>query len=305
VRVLVTGASGFVGKNLSAYLEQRGHTITNVDVRSGDVVGDVTDVDFVFETLASEHFNSIIHLAAIADVRACINDPYSCYRVNSFGTLNMLELAARKKVSRFIYSSSCNVYGVPIELPVKETTQFNPRTPYDHSKVLGEELVQNYGVSRGLPLVILRSWKLFGEHDVPTTAISRFIAACLKGEPIQLYNAGRDTTDPYHVDNYCRAVELCLEREEAVGEVFNVGTGNEVSIRQLAELIKKLTNSSSELMDLPPRTPEEAQVMRSYPSIDKIRSKVGYKTIVPLVEGLIRIIKHVKRTYFYMNDLIS
>jgi len=292
VRILITGASGFIGKNLTSYLMKKSHAIIGADLRSGDVIGDVTDVSFVLETLAKQDFDSIIHLAAIADIRACINDPYSCYKVNSFGTLNMLELAIRKRVRRFVYSSSANVYGVPTELPVKETAPLSPRTPYDYSKVLSENLIQSYGRHRGLPFVILRSWKLFGEHDVPTTAVSRFINACLKGEPIQLFNSGRDTTDPYHIENYCYAVQLCLERDEAVGEAFNIGTGNEVSIRQLAESIKKLTNSDSKLVDLPPRTPEEAQPMRSYPSIDKIKGKLGYEPILSLEEGLRRTIRY-------------
>jgi len=294
MKILVTGASGFIGRNLASYLTEKGHTVIRTDLRSGDLAGDIANEDFILRTLANQGFDSIVHLAAIADVKACINDPHSCYKVNTFGTLNMLELAARKQVHRFIYSSSANVYGVPTQIPVKETTPFAPRTPYDYSKVLSENLIQSYGRNKGLQFVILRSWKIFGEHDVATTAVSRFITACLKGEQIQLYNAGRDTTAPYHIENYCHAIELCLEREEAVGEAFNIGAETEVSIRQLAELIKKLTNSDSKLRDLPPRTSEEAQPMRSYPSIDKIKSKLGYRPIVSLEEGLRRTIEHQK-----------
>jgi len=292
VKILVSGANGFIGTNLASYLEGRGHAITRVDLKVGDCVGDIADANFVLKTLTRKEFDSVVHLAAMADVRACIDDPYSCYRINTFGTLNMLELAIRKQVRRFIYSSSANVYGVPAKVPVEETAQFNPRTPYDHSKVLSEIMIQSYGRHKALPFVILRSWKLFGEHDVPTTAVSRFVSACLKGEPMKLYNAGKDTTDPYHVENYCHAVELCLEKEKAVGEVFNVGTGNEVSVRQLAELVRRLANSNCELMDMPPRTPEEAQTMRSYPSIEKIRRILGYEPIVPLEEGLRRVVKY-------------
>jgi len=298
MKVLVTGASGFIGKNLTSYLEKNGHIAIAVDLRSGNVVGDITNVNFVLETLAEHDFDSIVHLAAVADVKACIEDPYSCYKVNSFGTLNMLELAIKKGVRRFIYSSSANVYGTPFELPVKETTPINPRTPYDYSKVVSENLIISYGRNKALPFVILRSWKLFGKYDVPTTAVSRFISACLRGDPIQLYNAGRDTTDPYHVENYCHAIMLSLGKEEAIGEVFNVGTGNQVSIRQLAEMIKRLTNSSSRTIDLPPRTPQEASPMRSYPSIDKIKSKLSYQPTILLENGL-------SRTIRYQKDLLT
>jgi len=294
MEILVTGANGFIGRNLTSYLTGKGHTVIETDLCSDDLAGDIADEDFVLKTLANQSFDSIVHLAAIADVKACINDPYSCYKVNSFGTLNMLELASKKRARRFIYSSSANVYGVPTELPVRETTPFAPRTPYDYSKATSENLIQSYGRNKGLQFVILRSWKLFGEHDLPATAVSRFIKACLKGEQIQLYNAGRDTTDPYHIENYCHAIELCLEREEAIGEAFNIGTGNEVSIRELAQLIKRLTNSDSRLTDLPPRTSEEAQPMISYPSIDKISRTLGYSPLVSLEEGLRRTIEHQK-----------
>jgi len=101
-----------------------------------------------------------------------------------------------------------------------------------------------------------------------------------------LFNSGRDTTDLYHVENYCHAVELCLTRSEAVGEAFNVGTGNELSIRQVAEIIRNMTGSRSELQLLPPRSAMESEPMRSYPSIEKIERLLGYNPIVTLEEGL-------------------
>jgi len=162
MKVLVTGASGFIGKNLTSYLEKNGHIAMGVDLRSGNVVGDITDVNFVLETLAEHDFDSIVHLAAVADVKACIEDPYSCYKINSFGTLNMLELAIKKGVRRFIYSSSANVYGTPLELPVKETTPTNPRTPYDYSKVVSENLIISYGRNKALPFV---KDECSGHHD--------------------------------------------------------------------------------------------------------------------------------------------
>jgi len=295
MRILITGSQGFVGKNVSKYLEERGHEVLRADIVSdAELVFDVSDFNQTWKKLEKEKFDAIIHLAAIANIPKTIEDPYRCFKVNSFGTLNMLEVASRKNVERFIYASSANVYGVPVELPVKETTPFNPRTPYDYSKVISEYLVESYHKTRGLPTVVLRSWKLFGEYDVPTTAIPRFIKACLTNQPIQLYNEGRDTTDPYHIENYCYAVELALKRDEAIGEAFNIGTGNEVSIRELAELIRKLTGSDTEIKLLPPRTQAEREPMRSYPSIEKIEKKLGYTPKINLEEGLKRTIKYYK-----------
>ncbi|MCS6788160.1 MAG: GDP-mannose 4,6-dehydratase, partial [Aigarchaeota archaeon] len=135
-----------------------------------------------------------------------------------------------------------------------------------------------------------RSWKLFGEGEPETSVTTRFVDACLRGDPIPLHNGGRDVTDPYHIENYCRAVELALRRDGAIGEAFNLGTGNRVSIRELALVIKKLTGSSSELLDLPPRTQQESEPMVSYPSIEKARRVLGYEPAVGLEEGLRRLI---------------
>lgn len=257
-------------------------------------IADVTNTDELNRKLGNEEFDAVIHLTAITNIEATINDPYQCYKVNCFGTLNMLEVARRKEVERLIYASSANVYGLPPELPVTEKTPFNPRSPYDFSKVISEHFVESYHVHHGVPTVTLRSWKLFGKYDVPTTAIPTFIRACLENRPIPLYNGGQDTTDPYYVENYCYAVKLCLTKQEAVGEAFNVGTGRQVSIRQMAEIIKELTNSSSELQILPPRTELEATPMKSYPSIEKIKRALGYEPVVDLEEGLRRTIEYYK-----------
>lgn len=264
------------------------------DVRQSDATGNIADPDFVFNSLLNVKFDAVVHLAAIANIRQSLEDPYRCYLVNSFGTLNMLELAARKEVRRFVYMSSANVYGVPLRLPVDEETPFNPRVPYDYSKVVAENLVRSFLEHRGLPTVVLRSWKLFGEYDTLEAAIPRFIRSCLQGQPIPLYNGGRDTTDPYYVENFCHALDLVLTDEHAVGQAFNVGAGSELSIREIAETIRKLTNSGSKIEELPPRTPEESAVMRSYPRIEKISKMLGYRPKVSFEEGLRKTIRWVK-----------
>jgi len=297
MRILVTGSEGFVGRNLCRYLEDRGYEVLRVDMAgSAEIRLDVANFDACLAKLMDLRFDAVVHLAAVANIPRCLEDPYQCFKVNSLGTLNVLEIASRRSVERFIYSSSANVYGVPLELPVKETTPFNPRTPYDYSKIASEAMVESYRRARGLRTVIFRSWKLFGEYDVETAAIPRFIMACLKGEPLTLYNAGRDSTDPTYIANFCHAVELALRRDEAVGEVFNLGTGNEITIRELAEKIREMTGSSSELRLLPPRTEAEREPMRSYPSIEKIRRRLGYEPVVSLEEGLRRTIEFYRRS---------
>lgn len=292
MRILVTGANGFVGKNLCEYLENEKFHVISVDLHDAEFCGGITDKTFVFNGMRNSKPDAIVHLAAVANIEETIRAPHQCYSVNCFGTLNMLELAKRENAKRFVYISSANVYGVPLELPVTEETHLNPRTPYDYSKVIGEMLVKSYQLHQRLPTAILRCWKLFGKYDAVTMAIPRFIKACISNKPIPLFNAGKDATDPTFVENFCYAVELCLRKNEAIGEVFNLGCGNLISIMQLAQMIKGLTNSKSELQLLPPRSELEAVPMISYPSIKKLVEKLGYSPRIGLEEGLRRTIDY-------------
>ena len=193
-------------------------------------------------------------------------------------------LVERNGKIAFSGNSSANVYGAPSENPVDEQAPFRPRVPYDFSKVAAEAFVMGYRASKGLPVAITRSWLLFGEYDAPNRAIPRFISSCLKNEPIKLFNSGRDTTAPCHASNYGRLVAKIIENESAVGQAFNFGGERMVSIRELAELIRRLTGSSSELQMLPPRSEAESEPQVSYPSTEKMRRLLGYTYEVDLRE---------------------
>ena len=295
MKVLVTGASGMVGRNLVSYLESKGHRPVPTDLDGWEVSGNLLDKDFVFGTLGRLDFDAIVHLAAITEIKKTIEDPKLCFEVNCFGTLNMLELAKRKGTSRIICTSSANVYGAPRVNPVTEETPFDPRVPYDYSKVVCENMAMSYYKTRGLPVTLTRSWLLFGEFDQPSRATTRFIRACLRDEPLTLYNGGRDITSPSHAANFAKLALEILMKEEAVGKAFNFGGERPVSIRELAETIKRLTSSKSELTLAPPRSSLESEPQVSYPSIERIRSVLGYEHELTLEQGLNRTIDWVKK----------
>ncbi len=294
MKVLLTGASGMVGRNLASYFEQKGVGVIPTDLSGWEVSGNLVERDFVFSRLANLDFDAIVHLAAITELKKTIEDPRLCFEVNCFGTLNMLELANRKKVSRIVCASSANVFGAPKTNPVTEEAPFSPRVPYDYSKVVCENMAMSFFKSKGLPVALTRSWLLFGEHDQPSRATNRFIKACLNDEPLTLFNEGKDTTSPSHAANYAKLVLNLIANERASGEAFNFGGERAVSIRELAETIKNLTGSKSKLVLAPPRTELEKEPQVSYPSIRKIRTVLGYEHELTLEQGLQRTINWVK-----------
>jgi nucleoside-diphosphate-sugar epimerase len=296
LKVLVTGASGFVAKHVIDYLSKHGHDPVATDAVGTPNPGSITDKSFVFDTLAKLNFEAVVHLAGIADLRRTIEDPYLAFEVNSYGTLNILELALRKGVKRLVYASSANVYGAPKKNPVTEQNEFDPRVPYDYSKVAGESFVIGYHRAKGLPIAITRSWLLFGEYDAPNRAVPRFIGSCLKNEPIRLFNSGKDTTAPSHSANYGKLVTKLLENDSAVGQAFNFGGERVVTVKELAELIKRLTDSRSELQALPPRSEAESEPQVSYPSTEKMKRLLSYEYELDLEAGLKRTAEWVKRS---------
>ncbi|HUH82652.1 MAG TPA: NAD(P)-dependent oxidoreductase [Nitrososphaerales archaeon] len=295
MKVLVTGASGMVGRNLVSYLKEQGVETIPTDLTGWEVSGNLLDKDFVFGTLASLEFDAIIHMAAITEIRKTVEDPKLTFEVNCMGSLNMLELAHRKKVSRILCTSSANVYGAPKTNPVTEETPFDPRVPYDYSKVVLENMAMSFFKTKSLPVSLTRSWLLFGEYDQPTRATIRFIKACLNDEPMTLFNGGKDTTSPTHAVNFAKLALMVLQNDRAVGRAYNFGGERPVTIRELAETIKSLTGSKSQLNLAPPRTQLEAEPQISYPSMERAKSELGYMHELTLEQGLERTIDWVKK----------
>ncbi len=295
MKVLVTGASGMVGRNLISYFGEKGVETIPTDISGWEVSGNLLDRGFVFEKLASLDFDAIVHMAAITEIKRTVEDPKLCFEVNCFGTLNMLELALRKKVTRILVTSSANVYGAPKTNPVTEDTPFDPRVPYDYSKVIVENLAASFFKTKGLPVSLTRSWLLFGEYDQPSRATIRFVRACLKDEPLTLFNGGRDTTSPSHAVNFAKLALAILGNERAAGRAYNFGGERPVSIRELAETVRRLTGSKSQLNLAPPRTALEAEPQISYPSLERIKTELDYQHELTLEQGLQRTIEWVRK----------
>ncbi len=290
MKVLVTGGSGFIGRSVLEELLLRGHDVISLDLVEPPitvpfVVGDVRD----FETLrkAAEGVDAIVHLAAIVSAVEAMERSLDTFKTNVEGTLNMAEVA-KKENAKVVYASSVAVYGEPRELPVSEDHPVHPTNVYGSTKLAGESLLLGYSGSYGLPVASLRFFNVYGPHMKPgpyAGVIYKFLERIKEGKPLRIEGDGKQTRDFVYVRDVARAVVLALEKDAA--GVYNVGTGREISILELAGMLFDLTGRDTGLEFAPPRP---GDIRRSRADITKMR-ELGWEPTFTLEEGLRRTVE--------------
>jgi dTDP-glucose 4,6-dehydratase len=308
-RVLVTGGAGFVPSHIVDALLARGASVVAVDnfvtgakenvahlennPRFRLVELDVSDGLPAGEPSLAGRFDAIMHLASPASPTDFELLPLEIMRVNTAGTLHLLE-RARIDGARFLMASTSEAYGDPSVHPQPESYHgnVNPvgvRAVYDESKRFAEAATMSYHRSRGTDVAIVRIFNTYGPRMRPDDgrAIPTFIRQALRGEPITVHGTGAQTRSICYVDDLVRGILLLLDSVHT-GPV-NCGTEHEMSMRDLAEAIIRLTRSSSELVYLP-RTPDDPEVRR--PDLTLARTLLGYEPTVGPEEGLTRTIAY-------------
>lgn len=256
--VLVTGGSGFIGINLCQLLLSEGFKVKifvrgnrriplnvfneEIGVIKGDI-GNLSDIE-----RATKDIEFVFHLAAyVPRTRMkAFDDPLKTFNINSIGALNLLEASRKNDVTNVIYSSTQAVYGPPQYLPIDEEHPTNPETFYGLSKLVGEEYCEQYSRSCGVNFVVLRYSYVYGPFQPQSGVVSLFITKALKKEDIIIEGKGAQTFDFVYVQDVVKA-NLAAIRASHTFEIFNVGSGKQVSIARLAEKIIKLTGSKSKI----------------------------------------------------------
>lgn len=304
-KTLVTGAAGFLGSHLVPRLLSLGHDVTAMEVIPKDSAAKLSGVSdrikYMWKSVVdatSEDFTGydyLVHLAAQADVPLSISSPRWTFFQNLDSDIALLE-AARKvsNLSKILYMSTENVYGdiPPDRLPARESEPFHPSNVYSASKAAGELLINAYARQWNLPVVVLRSTTLFGENSRMKQAIPIFIRQALKSEPVTVEGDGAQTRDFNYVGNMVEGIVTALNSDYRQG-VWNIGSGREVSINELAKMIIKLTNSESKVVNTQWRPGEKG--LRLSVSIEKAEKELGYKPKWSLEEGLKRTIAWLSR----------
>ncbi len=315
-RCLITGGAGFIGSYLSEALLERGHTVTIIDNLSTgrfENIQHLTDhpnFRFAIDTITNEtvldrlasECEVIFHLAAAVGVKLIVENPVHTIETNITGTEAVLKAAQRYRAKVLIASTS-EVYGKGNSVPFAEDDDvllgptINNRWAYAASKMVDEFLALAYHHERGLPVVVFRLFNTIGPRQTGSygMVVPRLIQQSLRGESITVHGDGKQQRSFTWVGDAVDAIMRLAESSEAIGQVFNIGHGKEISIAELAKQIKELTESDSEIVYIPY---EQAyakgfeDMRRRLPDISKIKRVTGYQPSLDLTAILERIIKY-------------
>jgi UDP-glucose 4-epimerase len=319
MRALITGGAGFLGSHLADALLTRGQEVWVLDDLAAGSLEHIADdlhhprFEFVKDSILNTQLLRVLvgscdvvyHLAAVLDPQTAIRDPLHTATVNIHGTENVLAAAAEygRKV---VLASSSEVYGKNTKTPLREHHDrvLGPtnmaRWSYASAKAINEQFGFAYG-AKGLPIVILRLFNCYGPRLHSRgygTVIARFIAQALGGEPLTVYGDGRQTRCFTYVDDAVAGLLLAGNSAEADGRIFNIGETTEVSILNLAHLIRSLCRSSSEVKFSPYEDPfgqSYEDTWRSVPDISRARLILGFQPRISLEGGLLRTIDWCRR----------
>ncbi len=303
---LITGGAGFIGGHLAAALLARGEPVIVLDnfndyydpaikrenaarLREDRncrlIEGDIRDVALVDSLFAGAGITRVAHMAAMAGVRASVQQPRLYFDVNLTGTLNLLEAAQRAKVQGFVLASTSSVYGNTQALPFVETdTADRPLAAYPASKRAAELLAYAYHNLAGMPITCLRFFNVYGPAGRPDMMPWRLLDAARTGAEIKLFNGGDIHRDWTYIDDTVAGVLAALDTPLGY-EIINLGVGAPISLNDFIEVIEALTGKCINTVDAP-RPPSDPPI--TYCDNGKARQLLGFAPAVPVREGLRR-----------------
>jgi UDP-glucose 4-epimerase len=290
--VLISGGAGFIGSHLADALVEDNDVTVLDDLSHGQrahvpdeatfVQGDVNDETVLDEAMRDT--DVVFHQAAQVSVDRSVDAPQRSHATNVDATLSLLE-RARDHDIRVVLASSCAVYGQPESLPIPESAPLDPTSPYGLEKLTVDHYARLYNDLYDLETVALRYFNVYGPRQAGgdySGVISIFLDQAADDEPLTVHGEGTQTRDFIHVSDVVRA-NLLAATTDAVGEAFNVGTGRETSVIELAETIREVMDAESDVVHTAPR---EGDIDRSCADTSKTAARLGFEATTGLEEGI-------------------
>ena len=292
---LVTGGAGFIGSHLVEALLQAGRRVRVVDNfstgRRANLAAFVSNplLEIIEADIAAPGalagvmtgVERVFHLAALADIVPSIQQPEAYVRANVDGTFALCQAAVKAGVKRFVYTASSSCYGIPERYPTPETTAIDCRYPYALTKNLGEQVALHWAQVYKLPVISLRLFNVYGPRSRTSgtygAVFGVFLAQLLAGKPLTVVGDGKQTRDFTYVGDVARAF-LAAAASDRSGEIYNVGTGADVSVNRLVELL-----GAKEVVHLPKRPGEPDCTLAD---VRRIKADLGWSSQVPLEQGV-------------------
>ena len=285
MNALVTGSKGFIGMHLVSSLKEKGVKVEEIDIKNGidltnwkqlqDVIKNTSKIDVLF------------HLAAIVFIPYSFKNPRVTYTTNVVGTLNMLEIARMLDIKKFVFASSY-VYGQPQYLPIDENHPIQAISPYNRSKILGEELCKGYHQDYGLNCIILRPFNIYGLGQNKDFLIPSIIAQ-LPSKKITLENPN-PMRDYVYIDDVISAYIKTVTYEGTGVEIFNIGTGISYSVKEITDKIINLAQKKETTISYIHKT-RENEIMNIVADVKKAKEKLQWQPKIEIDNGLLMLLK--------------
>ncbi len=295
---IITGGAGFIGSNLTDHLVRIGHKVIVLDNfisgkrsnlahhKKKDVK--IFTVDISKSKSLDKYFKSadyVFHLAGLAEIIPSFKNPNKYFENNVIGTLNVLEAARKVKIKKLIYAASSSCYGNPLKFPTSEKDEIKTQHPYGLTKYLGEELIMRYANLFNMPNISFRFFNVYGPRLNTSGQYSAVFGNFLKqkktNKPLTVVGNGKQTRDFIHVDDLINAF-LKIIKSKFVNRIYNLGSGKEISINEIALLFggKKI---------FIPKRPEEPT--RSLANITKLKKDINWRPIITIREGVKKLLR--------------